>query len=77
MGAGAGAVVGVGTDAGAGVDTGAGTGAEGTAAVCTGGDAVAGCEDGAVVEFAEPEGCVCLDTEEGGDRLAFPAGGAL
>ena len=34
----------------------------------------AGYEDGAV---AEPEGYVCLDAEEGADRLPFPAGGAL
>ena len=68
---------GAGTDDGAGTDTGAGTGAVGTAAVDTGVDADAGYEERAVAEFAEPEGYVCLDAEEGADRLAFPAGGAL
>lgn len=64
----------VGTDGGADMDDGAGTGAVSTAAVGMGVAADAGYEDGAV---AEPEGFVCLDADEGADRLAFPAGGAL
>ena len=66
------AVVGAGADAGTG--DGGGTGAVGTARVGTGVAAEARYEDGAV---AEPEGYVCLDAEEGADRLPFPPGGAL
>ena len=78
VGAGAGAgtcmVAGVDPDGGAGTGDGGGTGAVSTARVGTGVAAEAGYEDGAV---AEPEGYVCLDAEEGADRLPFPAGGAL
>ena len=76
VGAGAGTcmVAGVDPDGGAVTGDGAGTGAVGTACVGTGVAAEAGYEDGAV---AEPEGYVCLDAEEGADRLPFPAGGAL
>ena len=70
VGAGAGMVAGVGTDAGT------GTGSVG-AVVGTGVDADAGDEDGAVTEFAEPEGNVCLDAEKGADGLTFLAGGTL
>ena len=55
------------------IGDGSGTGAVGTH-VGTGVAVDVGYEDGAV---AEPEGYVCLDAEEGADRLPFPAGGAL